>query len=269
MVWHQVGLELGDIDIQGAIESQRGSQGGDNLGQQSVQVGVGWALDVQVAAADIVESLVVVHDGHISVLQQGVDAQDSVVWLHHSGGHLWARPDSEGELGLLAVVNGQALQHQAAQARASATTDSVEDHEALQASAVVSQLSDSVQDQVDNLLADGVVASSEVVGGILLTSDQLLWVEELAVGASSDLIHDSWLQVNHHASWHMLASTSLGEEGVERIVTTTDGLVGWHLTIRLDTVLQAEELPASIADLDTSLTKVQAKNLTHGYEERN
>jgi len=64
----------------------------------------------------------------------------------------------------------------------------------------------------------------------------------------------------------MLASTSLGEEGVERIITTTNGLVGWHLTIRLDAVLQAEELPASIADLNTSLTEVQAKNLTHVCE---
>ena len=37
----------------------------------------------------------------------------------------------------------------------------------------------------------------------------------------------------------MLASASLGEEGVERIVTASNGLVGWHLAIRLDAVLEA------------------------------
>ena len=40
-----------------------------------VQVGVGWALNVQVPATNIVERFVVVHDCHIGVFQQGVDAQ--------------------------------------------------------------------------------------------------------------------------------------------------------------------------------------------------
>jgi hypothetical protein len=35
----------------------------------------------------------------------------------------------------------------------------------------------------------------------------------------------------------VLSSTSLREEGVERVVTTTNGLVRGHLTIGLDTVL--------------------------------
>ena len=32
-----------------------------------------------------------------------------------------------------------------------------------------------------------------------------------------------------------------------------DRLVGWHLAVRLDAVLEAEELPASIADLHAAL----------------
>jgi len=42
----------------------------------------------------------------------------------------------------------------------------------------------------------------------------------------------------------MLASTSFREESVESIITSSDGLVRWHLTIRLDTVFQTEEFPA-------------------------
>jgi len=62
----------------------------------------------------------------------------------------------------------------------------------------------------------------------------------------------------------MLSSTSLGEECVEGIVTATDGLVAWHLAIGLDAVLEAEELPAGITDLNTTLTEVKAEDLTHG-----
>ena len=67
-VWHQVGLELGDINVQGTIESKGGGQTGDNLGNKTVQVGVGWALDVQGATADVVDGFVVKHDGNIGVL---------------------------------------------------------------------------------------------------------------------------------------------------------------------------------------------------------
>jgi hypothetical protein len=51
----------------------------------------------------------------------------------------------------------------------------------------------------------------------------------------------------------VLASTSLREEGVERVIATTDGLVGGHLAVGLDAVLEAVKLPAGIAGLDTSL----------------
>jgi hypothetical protein len=61
----------------------------------------------------------------------------------------------------------------------------------------------------------------------------------------------------------MLASARFREEGVERIVSTSNRFVAWHLSIRLDAVLKAEKLPACIANLDAALSNVQAKNLTH------
>ena len=56
----------------------------------------------------------------------------------------------------------------------------------LEASAVVCQLADPVQHQVDDLLADGVVPTSVVVRRVLLAGHQLLRVEQLAVGASPE-----------------------------------------------------------------------------------
>lgn len=53
-VGHQVGLELGHIHVQGTVETKGGSKGRDDLSNQAVEVGVGGALNVEVAAADIV-----------------------------------------------------------------------------------------------------------------------------------------------------------------------------------------------------------------------
>ena len=47
--------------------------------------------------------------------------------------------------------------------------------------------------------------------------------------------------------------TGLGEEGVERVVAAADRLVGRHLAVRLDAVLEAVELPAAITNLATAL----------------
>ena len=97
-VWHQVGLELGQIDVEGTIETQRGRDGADNLGNQTVQVSVGGTLDVQVATADVVDGLVVDHEGAVGVLKGGVGCQDRVVWLNDGSGNLWGRVDGELEL---------------------------------------------------------------------------------------------------------------------------------------------------------------------------
>ena len=43
-------------------------------------------------------------------------------------------------------------------------------------------ISNHASHEKESALTDGVVAAGEVVGGILLTGDQLLRVEELAVG---------------------------------------------------------------------------------------
>ena len=69
------------------------------------------------------------------------------------------------------------------------------------------------------------MSSGVVVGGIFLASDELLWVEELAVVAGSDLIDDSRLQVDEDGTGHVLARSGLREEGVEGVVAAPDGLV--------------------------------------------
>ena len=60
----------------------------------------------------------------------------------------------------------------------------------------------------------------------------------------------------------MLPSTSLTEEGVEGIVSSTDGFVGGHLSVRLDAMFQTVELPAGIADLHPGLSNVDGDTLT-------
>ena len=165
-VGDEVGLELGHVDVESAIETEGGRQGGDNLGDQTIQVGVGGTLNVEIAAADVVQGLVVEAEGAVGVLEEGMGRQDGVVGLDDGRGDLRAGTDGEGQLGLAAVVHREALKEERTEAGAGTAAGGVEDEETLQASAVVGKLADAVKDLVNNLLANGVVTTGIVVGGL-------------------------------------------------------------------------------------------------------
>jgi len=202
------------------------------------------------------------------VLEERVRGEHAVVRLDDGGGDLRRRVDGEAELGLAAVVDGEALEQERAEAGARAAAGGVEDQEALEAGAVVGELAHAVEHEVHDLLADGVVAAGVVVGGVLLAGDDLLGVEELAVGAGAHLVAHGGLEVDVDGAGHVLAGARLREEGVEGVVAAADGLVRGHLAVRLDAVLEAVKLPAGVADLDAALADVDGDALTHGVESR-
>lgn len=76
------------------------------------------------------------------------------------------------------------------------------------------------------------------------------------------LTDDSGLQVHKDSPGDVLSSASLTEEGVEGIISSTNSLVTGHLSVRLDPMFQAVQLPAGVADLDTSLANVDGDTLT-------
>jgi hypothetical protein len=59
------------------------------------------------------------------------------------------------------------------------------------------------------------VATSIIVGSILLAADQELGVEELAVGAGPDLVDWGRVEVDEDRPRDVFAVASLGEEGLK------------------------------------------------------
>jgi hypothetical protein len=145
-VWHQVSLELGNINVQGTIETERCREGRDNLSDETIQVGVRWALNVEGTTADIVHGFVVKHDGNVSVLEKRVRGQHGIVWFYDGRGDLRTRVDGETQFGFTSVIYRQTLKEQRSETGSSTTTDGVETHETLKASAVVGKFSQSVKD---------------------------------------------------------------------------------------------------------------------------
>ena len=83
-VWDQVSLELVQVDVEGAVETEGGGDGGDDLADESVQVVVRWSVNAEVLLTDVIDGLVINHEGAVGVLQGGVGGQDGVVRLDDS-----------------------------------------------------------------------------------------------------------------------------------------------------------------------------------------
>jgi hypothetical protein len=140
---------------------------------------------------------------------------------------------------------------------------------------------DLVQCTVQNLLANCVVTSSIVVGCVLLSADQQLRVEQLAVVTSADLVDGAGVKVDEDGSRDIFAAASLREDGIE-LAAVMEGLgIRIRATILLQAVLEevaAEgvrdqyigymsrcqdnvQLPGTISELGSGLADVEVKNL--------
>jgi len=81
----EIGLEFGNIDVQGTIESEGGGKGRDNLSNESVQVGIGWSFNIEISSADIVDGFVIEHNGNIGMFEEGVGGKDGVIRFNDGG----------------------------------------------------------------------------------------------------------------------------------------------------------------------------------------
>lgn len=147
---------------------------------------------------------------------------------------------------------------------------------------LTSNASDAIDDIINHLLADGIVATGVVVGGILLAVDQQLGVEELAVGASADLVDGRGVEVDKQGAGHVFAAAGLGEEGLVGAWVADVLKVGVGPAVRAQTVLEKVargpgqpkagctflrggvdlQLPGAVSELGTSLAQVQVKDLS-------
>lgn len=183
------------------------------LGDETVKVLVVGTLQAQVPSADVVDGLIVNHERAVGVLKRGVSGKDGVVGLDDRGGSLRSGVDTELQLALLAVVDGQTLHDESTETRTGSTTEGVEHKETLETRAGIGDAADLVQNLVDQLLADSVVTAGVVVGGILLARDHLFGVEQAAVGAGTDFVDDIGLQVTVDGTGNVFALSYEAQNG--------------------------------------------------------
>ena len=157
--------------------------------------------------------------------------EDGVVGLNYSCGNLGGWVNGELQLGLLGIIDREMFHQQGGEPRTSSPTKAVENQEALKTCALVSQFLNLVEEEVNDLFANGAVTLGIVIGSIFFARNELLRAEELAVGASENLINDCGFHVYKYCPRHIFARNCLTEEGLEGV--SSPNIATWHLAIRL------------------------------------
>lgn len=189
--------------------------GAPTLGNEPVQVLVVRPLNPQVSATDVVDGLIVDHETAVGMFKGSVRGEDGVVRLHDGRGHLRSGIDTELQLAFLAIVHRQAFHEEGAKARSCAATERMEDQKSLETGTIVGHSSNLVQDLVNELLADCVVAARVVIRRVFLPGNHVLRMEQAAVHARSDLIDHVGLEVAIEGARHIFAlAYRHGEEQV-------------------------------------------------------
>jgi hypothetical protein len=104
--------------------------------------------------------------------------------------------DREFEFGLFAVINAESFHEKTGESRSGAAPERMEHQKALESGALVCELTQTVQDDINDLFADGVVTASVIVGSIFFASDELFRMEELSVCTGPYFICENAIKSN-------------------------------------------------------------------------
>ncbi len=84
----------------------------------------------------------------------------------------------------------------------------------------------------------------------------------MVLKSQPNFIDNCRLQIYEESTRHVLSRAGFREEGVEGVIGNAQCVVGGHQAVRVDPVLEAEELPGGIAHLHTGLADVDGYHFT-------
>ena len=180
--------DLAEIAIELTGETEAASGTGEGGGDEMVQITVGRGGELESSEADIVQSLVVHHEGLIGVLDKLMETQDSVVGLNNGVRHLGGWDDGESSHHAVGVLLTDLGDQKRTHTGTSTATERVAELEALQAIAAFSLLADNIQNGVNQLSTLSVVTLGPIVTGSGLTEDEIVGAEELTERTGADRI---------------------------------------------------------------------------------
>jgi CTP:molybdopterin cytidylyltransferase MocA len=164
---------------------------------------------------------------------------------------LWRRENVELMPAGLAELVAEFFLNQRSKAAASTAANRAVREETLQAFTALGDAPDSIHGDLDELAAEAVVATAVIAPGVLFPRHQRARIEQRPITAGANLVDRNRLGVDEHNAWHALDAAGLVTvtAAEERVGIVVDVAVPAERPIRLNSMLETEQLPTGACDL--------------------
>merc|ERR1719313_395178 len=102
--WNQVDTELAQIGVELTREAKTASDTRHACRAQVVEIAICWGGQFECAEADVVQSFVVQAHALVGILNQLVNRESGIVWLHNCIGHFWGWHNRESKHDAIGVL---------------------------------------------------------------------------------------------------------------------------------------------------------------------
>ena len=208
---HHVDAQLPQVGVELAGEAETGGDPAHDEGDEAVELLVAGVPHLEGVAEDLVQSLVVDHEGCVGVLHQLVDGEGRVVGLHHRVRGVGAREHGEGGHHPVGVLLPDLRDEEGAEARPRAPPQRVGHLEALQALRSLRLPPHHLHHRVHDLRALRVVPLRPVVARARLPEHVVVRAEQVPHRTALQHVHRTRLQIDQHRTRHVLLVRSLVE----------------------------------------------------------
>merc|ERR1719345_330810 len=259
--WDEVDSDLAEVAIQLAREAEAASHATHCGADKMVEVTISRCGQLQSAEANIVEGFVVEKEALICVLDELMEREHSVVWLHNSVGHFWGWDNGERLHDTVRVLLTNLGDKKSAHACASATSEGVAKLEALKAIAAFSLLTHNIQHGVNQLSAFSIMSFRPVVTSSGLSEHKVVRAEKLTKWSSTNAVHCAGLKVHEDSTRHIASSGRLVEIYIDALELEVG--IAVVCTSGIYAVLIADDFPELCSDLVAALTTLDVNELAH------
>mmetsp|Transcript_6982 Transcript_6982/g.11591 ORF Transcript_6982/g.11591 Transcript_6982/m.11591 type:complete len:399 (-) Transcript_6982:117-1313(-) len=260
--WNHVDSQFSEIAVELSRETERAGGSSDGIRNEVVQVTVTWVSQLESTEADIVKGFVIKSKALVSVLNQLVDGESSVVRLNNSVRDLWGGNDTISAHDTIRVLLADLRNEKGSHTRTSSSSHGVRDLETLKHITRFGLLSDNIHDGINELSSLSVVTLGPVISSSRLSENKVIRAEELSERSRTDGIHGTRLKIGQNSTWNVTTSLSFVEIDVDALELKR--IVSFVSSGGTDTVLGRHDLPELGTNLVTTLTGLKMNDFSHG-----
>ena len=226
-----------------------------------VKITIGWGGKFKSSETDIIKSFIIDNHDFISILNELMDGESSIIRFDNSIRDFWGWENGEGFHNSIGVFFSDFGDKESSHTRTSTTTERVGDLETLEAIATFSFFSDNIEYRIDKFSTFSVMSFSPIVTSTSLSENEVIGSEELTERSSSYGVHCSWFKIHKDSSWNKSTTSSfviINIDSLKLKIRVSMISTGW-----VDTMFVRDDFPEFSTDLVTALTCLDVNEFSH------